>query len=45
MTNEQKLEAIKMFNDGKTLGEIAEHFGVSVYSLSPWIYAAHLRAK
>lgn len=27
------------YRDGKTLGEIADHFKVSIYDLSPWLTA------
>lgn len=32
------------YRDGKTLGQIAEEFGVSIYDLSPWLTAPLVRA-
>lgn len=41
LTDEQKQEARVMFHErGMTIGEIAEHFGVSIYALTPWIWMA-----
>lgn len=39
---EERAEARKMFAEGKTLGEIAQVLGCSVYALSPWLYAEAL---
>jgi hypothetical protein len=34
---------LMFYRDGKDLGEIADACGVSIYSLSPWLYAPLLR--
>lgn len=31
-------EARKLWAQGRTLGEIAEYYGCTLYDLSPWLY-------
>ena len=41
LTDEQIAEARKMYDGGAMLGEIASHFGRSIYDFSPWLYMEH----
>lgn len=39
LTGAQKQEACAMFNErGMTVGQISDHFGVSIYAITPWIW-------
>lgn len=41
LTDEQIAEARRMYDGGATLGEVASHFGRSIYDFSPWLYMEH----
>lgn len=40
LTDEQIAQARALWDEGNTLGVIAETVGCSVYALRPWLYAA-----
>jgi hypothetical protein len=35
---------VMFYRDGKLLGEIAEHFGTTIYAFSPWLAAPMMKA-
>ncbi len=41
LTDDEIAEARRMYDDGATLGEVATHFGRSLYDFSPWLYMEH----
>jgi hypothetical protein len=41
LTDGQIAEARELYDSGKTLGEVAEHFSRSIYDFSPWLYMEH----
>lgn len=41
LSDEDIATARRMYDEGSTLGEVAEHFSRSIYDFSPWLYMEH----
>lgn len=41
LTDAEIAEARRLYDGGSTLGEVARHFGRSIYDFSPWLYMEH----
>lgn len=41
LSDDQIATARRLYDEGKTLGEVAADLGCSLYDLSPWLYMEH----